>query len=147
MIYADYDFYFYGPYHGTLSIEDFRRFVIRASSFLDYFTQGKAEKNADLEAVKMACCALTDQYKLLEDAQALAQKNVNAALSDDGPELQSESVGSYSRTLRSGGDSSVSAMKAAAEARKAIPEIAREYLAHTGLLYRGRCFDCTPLTL
>lgn len=147
MIYSDYDFYCYGPYNGTLSVEDFRRFVIRASSFLDYFTQGKAEKYANLEAVKMACCALTDQYKLLEDAQELARKNVNAALSDDGPEMQSETVGSYSRTLRSGGDSAAAAMKAAAEARKAIPEIAREYLAHTGLLYRGRCFDCTPHTL
>ena len=147
MIYSDYDFYCYGPYQGTLSVEDFRRLVIRASSFLDYFTQGKAEEYSNLEAVKMACCALTDQYKLLEDAQELARKNVNAALSDDGPEMQSETVGSYSRTLRSGGDSAAAAMKAAAEARKAIPEIAREYLAHTGLLYRGRCFDCTPHTL
>ena len=36
---------------------------------------------------------------------------------------------------------------AASEAKKALASVAREYLAHTGLLYRGRCFACTPPTL
>ena len=42
---------------------------------------------------------------------------------------------------------SVAALKAASEAKNALASVAREYLAHTGLLYRGRCFACTPHTL
>lgn len=138
MVYADYDFYF-DTYHGTVSAEDFCRLAVRASAFLDYYTQNRAKDNAELEAVKMATCALVDRYKLIEDAQELARKNVAVGLSDDA-ELQSESVGGYSRTFRSSGDSSLAALKAADEARRSLAEVAREYLAHTGLLYRGRCF-------
>ena len=97
--------------------------------------------------MKMCCCALVDQYMLIDTAQELARKNVSAGLASDEGELQSETVGGYSRTLRSGGDSSVAALKAASEAKNALASVAREYLAHTGLLYRGRCFACTPPTL
>ena len=139
MLYADYDFY-YDTYRGTVSAEDFCRLAIRASSLLEYYTQGRVCKHADLDAVKMACCALVDQYALIETAQELAQRNVNAALASDSGELQSESVGGYSRAFRSGGDSSLAALKAAEEARSALVAVVREYLAPTGLLYRGRCF-------
>ena len=55
-------------------------------------------------------------------------------------EVQSETVGSWSRSYRSGGDSARSAAQAAAENRAALLSIARQYLARTGLLYRGgRC--------
>ena len=144
MTYADYTYYS-GTYMGAVSENDFPRLVVRASSFLDYYTQNRVKDYADLEAVKMCCCALVDQYMLIDTAQELARKNVSAGLASDEGELQSETVGGYSRTLRSGGDSSV--LKAASEAKKALASVAREYLAHTGLLYRGRCFACTPPTL
>lgn len=147
MIYADYDYYFFGPYHGALSMEEFGKLVIRASSFLNYITQGKAEQNAELDAVKMCCCALVDQYAIIEAAQELAKKNIAAGLASDGAEVQSETVGGYSRSLRSGGDSSSAAIKAASAARRGLAGVAREYLSHTGMLYRGRCFECTPPTL
>lgn len=139
MAYADYNFY-YDVYHGTLSEEEFDWLSARADAFLDYYTQNRAREHAELEAVKMACCALTDRYKLIEDAQAFSRKATAANLEAGTGELQSESVGGYSRTFRSSGDSALAALKAAEEARSGLVGIVREYLAHTGLLYRGRCF-------
>lgn len=146
MIYADYEFYVC-CYCGSAGEEDFCRLAIRASSFLDYYTQNRAAKNADLREIKMACCALVDKYKAIETAQELAQKNLSAGLTYDSGELQSETVGSYSRTFRSSGDSSYAALKAAESMKASLADTVREYLAHTGLLYRGRCFACTPPTL
>ena len=91
MTYADYDYYS-GTYLGTVSEGDFPRLAVRASSFLDYYTQNRAKDNADLDAVKMCCCALVDKKKLLA-------------------------------------------------------ETCMEYLAHTGLLYRGGGCRCTLPTL
>lgn len=139
MLYADYDFY-YDTYRGTVSAEEFCRLVIRASSYLDYYTQNRVEDHADLDAVKMACCALVDRYKLIEGAQELSRKNVAAGLASDAGELQSESVGGYSRTFRSSGDSSLAALKTVEEARRGLADVVREYLGNSGLLYRGRCF-------
>ena len=41
MTYADYTYYA-GIYMGSVSEEDFPRLAVRASSFLDYYTMGKA---------------------------------------------------------------------------------------------------------
>ena len=142
MIYADYEFYSC-CYYGSVNEEDFQRLAVRASSFLDYYTQNRVKKCADLHEVKMACCALVDKYKAIETAQELAQKNLLAGLASDSGELQSETVGGYSRTFRSSGDSSMAVLKAADSMKSALADTAREYLAHTGLLYRGRCFACT----
>lgn len=145
MTYADYDYYF-GTYLGTVSEGDFPRLAVRASSFLDYYTQNRAKDNADLDAVKMCCCALVDKYAFIEAAQALAQKNLaNAAAGD--VEIKSETVGSYSRTLATGGESALSALNATDGEKKLLAETCMEYLAHTGLLYRGGGCRCTLPTL
>lgn len=146
MTYADYTYYS-GTYMGAVSVEDFPRLAVRASSFLDYYTQNRAKDNAELDAVKMCCCALVDKYAVIEAAQALAMKNLsNAAASD--AEVKSETVGGYSRTLATGGESAVAALNATDGARKLLAETCMEYLAHTGLLYRGRgCGSCTLPTL
>ena len=137
MVYADYGYYT-GTYLGTLVCNDkFPRLAVRASSFLDYYTSGKAQKNADLDAVKMACCALVDQYAMIDAAQAAAVKNITAA-ADGAAAVKSETVGSYSRTLATGGETALSALTTAESIRKTLAETAAEYLAHTGLLYRGR---------
>ena len=52
MTYADYTYYA-GTYMGTVGEEEFPRLAVRASSFLDYYTQGRAKDNAELDAVKM----------------------------------------------------------------------------------------------
>lgn len=124
MVYADYEFYTTEFLGTALEEAAFNRNVVRASSYLDYITMGKASKNPDLHALKMACCALAEQNQ----AYMLAQKR---ASSEKG-ELQSESVGSWSQSYRSGAET-MEAVKVQMAA------IAVEYLAHTGLLYRGRC--------
>ena len=145
MTYADYTYYS-GTYMGAVSENDFSRLVVRASSFLDYYTRNMAQNHADLDAVKMCCCALVDKYAVIEAAQALAQKNLaNAAAGD--VEIKSETVGSHSRTLATGGESALSALSATDGAKKLLAETCMEYLAHTGLLYRGGGCRCTLPTL
>lgn len=145
MTYADYTYYA-GIYMGSVSEEDFPRLAVRASSFLDYYTQNRAKDNADMDAVKMCCCALVDKYQLIETAQQLAATRLTDALT--GGDVKSETVGGYSRTLASGGESAAAALSATDGARKLLAETCMEYLAHTGLLYRGRgCGACTLPTL
>lgn len=138
MAYADYKYYI-TTYLGTAIQEaDFPRLSLRASSFLDYYTQGRAAKNGELDALKMACCAVAEQYQTIETAQALAQKSLAVSLSAEGGELQSQTVGSWSKTYRSGGDSATQAAASAAAAQAALAAAANQYLVGTGLLYRGR---------
>lgn len=144
MVYADYTYYS-GTYMGAVSEEDFPRLAVRASSFLDYYTHNKTAYNAELDAIKMCCCALVDKYAVIEAAQTLAQKNLaNAAAGD--AEIKSETVGGYSRTLATGGEAALSALNATDGAKKLLAAVCNEYLAHTGLLYRGGC-PCTHPTL
>lgn len=145
MAYADFTYY-HGTYMGAVSEEDFQRLSVRASSFLDYYTRNKAKEYVGLEALQMACCALVDKYKVIEAANDLAAKNLAASLSADGNELKSETVGGYSRTFAAGGDSALSALNTSSGARKLLAETAAQYLANTGLLYRGGC-SCTHPTL
>lgn len=145
MAYADYDFYKI-TYLGTAIQEaDFPRLSLRASAFLDYYTQGRAALNAGLDALKMACCAVAEQYQHIDTAQALAQKSLSASLeSGETGELQSQTVGSWSKTYRSGGDSAQQALSSVQTAKASLSSIAQQYLAGTGLLYRGRGCYCVP---
>lgn len=145
MTYADFEYYS-GTYMGAVSKNDFPRLAVRASSFLDYYTRNRAQDNADLDAVKMCCCALVDKYAVIEAAQTLAQKNLANATAGNA-EIKSETVGGYSRTLATGGESALSALNATGGAKKLLAETCREYLAHTGLLYRGGGCRCTLPTL
>lgn len=143
MTYADYAYYA-GIYVGSVSEEDFSRLAVRASSFLDYYTQNRAKDNAELDAVKMCCCALIDQYALLDAAQKAATKSLANA---GDPETKSESVGSYSRTLTTGGEAAKSVLDAVSTSKQMLANLCNEYLAHTGLLYRGGDCKCTLPTL
>ena len=143
MAYADYEYYTTTYLGSAIKEEDFPRLAMRASSFLDYYTQGRAAQNADLDALKMACCAIADQYQYIDTAQALAQKSLTASLESDG-ELQSQTVGSWSKTYRSGGDSAQQVLSSVQTAQAAMGALAQQYLAGTGLLYRGRGCCCVP---
>lgn len=138
MVYVTYDYYV-GTYYGQTPESDFNRLSVRASSYLDYITLGKAVKNSDLDAVKMACCALIDAYSGVEKAQEAASKSLDAM---QGSELQSQTVGSWSRTYRSGADTASGALSTAAEIEKGLYLVASRYLLTTGLLYRGRGCSC-----
>lgn len=140
MVYADYDYYKNEYFGQTIKSDDFQRLILRGSQYLDYITQGRAATHAELEAVKMASCAIAEQYQVIDLAQALATKRLSAS-DAHGAELQSQTVGNWSKSYRSGGDSAQSTIQAAKDAQSALLEIARRYLAHTNLLYRGgrRC--------
>lgn len=141
MAYADYEYYT-TTYLGTAIDEaNFPRLALRASTFLDYYTQGRAAQNPDLDALKMACCAIAEQYQYIDTAQALAQKSLSASLESDG-ELQSQTVGSWSKTYRSGGDSAQQALSSVQTAQASLGAIVQQYLSGTGLLYRGRGCCC-----
>lgn len=139
MAYADFEYYS-TVYLGTaINEDDFPRLSLRASSFLDYYTQGRAAKNSDLDALKMACCAVAEQYQYIDTAQALAQKSLSSSLeSGESGELQSQTVGSWSKTYRSGGDSAQQALSSVQTVQAALGAIVQQYLGTTGLLYRGR---------
>lgn len=140
MVYADYDFYLNEYFGRTIQEDDFPRLALRGSQYIDYITKGRAERNPDMEDAKMCCCALAEQYQTIEAAQELAQKSLSAGAADSA-EVQSETVGSWSQSYRSGGDSALAAAQAVEAGRSALLDTARRYLAHTGLLYRGgrRC--------
>lgn len=133
MIYADYDYYLNEYYGRAISAEDFPRLALRGSQYIDYITQGRAEANASLEAVKMCCCALAEQYRMIDSAQQASAES----LSDEYVELQSESVGAWSRSF---GNTADMAGTISRTAQADLSGIVRQYLANTGLLYRGgRC--------
>lgn len=142
-MYACFDYY-YDVYGGrAVEAEDFCRLSVRASSFIDYCTMGRAKNRADMDEVKMCCCALVEQYNLIDAAQALAQKSTKTANASDSGEVQSESVGGWSRTYRSGGDSASAALKTAQSAKDALLSTVVEYLSNTGLL-RARGYGACP---
>ena len=138
MAYANFCFYANEYYGQAIDEFAFPRLAIRASSYLDYYTKGRAGKNPELKELKMACCAVAEQYQIIEQAQAMARKSLSESLKSDGGEVQSESVGSWSKTFRSAGDSAGSAASVAANAQASLAAVARQYLTGTGLIYRGR---------
>lgn len=140
MIYATYEFYTTEYRGSALEEEEFNSLAVKASVFLDYYTRGKAANYPNLPELKMACCAIAEQQKVIDDANALAKKSMAFSLENDGQERQSETVGSHSKTFVSGGDSAAAALSFGVEAKKTLADIAMLYLSNTGLLYRGgRC--------
>ena len=117
-MYASYDYY-KGTYLGNLIPEqDYARVALRADQYLDYYTMCKVKNHTELDAVKMAACALAEQYYEMDQLPVASGK-------------QSETVGSYSVTYRSAEDIQ--------RIKLVLPNIVRMHLAGTGLLYRGRC--------
>lgn len=140
MAYADYDFYA-NEYGGSAIAEaDFKPLANKASVYIDYATSGRAQGNAELEAVKMCCCALAEQYQLIDTAEKLAAHSLNVS-TEGGGEVSSETVGSWSRSYQSGGYSAQTAIQASRESRATLAELAKIYLGNTGMLqatgYRG----------
>lgn len=110
MAYADFTFYT-EEYKGKAIIEaDFNRLVTRASSYLDSITQGRASSYSADNAVKMAACAVADAW----------------LTNEQGGELQSQSVGSWSKSY---------AVKAKSTDSR-LYDAAKLYLGSTGLLSR-----------
>lgn len=145
MVYVD-ETYYYSTYMGVIPEAEFPRLAVRASSYLDYITQNRAKDSADMDALKMCCCALIDRYHVIETAQKAVDAGLAKAAAAQG-EAKSETVGGWSRTLATGGESAAAALSTADGARSLLASTCAEYLAHTGLLYRGGGRRCTLPTL
>ena len=61
-MYADFSFY-KNTYHGATSETEYTRLAVQASAYVDRMTFGRAKnaQGADLEAVKLAECAIVDE--------------------------------------------------------------------------------------
>ena len=127
-MYADYTYYTTEFYGDLITAEKFPKYSTMASDFIDYMTMGKAANNADLPAVKKCCCALAEQYQTID----AVKKAVAAKTTEDGI-IASETVGSHSRSFRSGTDGA----QAIKDAQAVLADLVRQYLMPTGLLYRG----------
>ena len=135
MVYSDYNYYTTVYLGKSISEDDFPRLAMKASTYIDYCTSGRAAKHRKLDAIKMACCALAEDYQTIEAAQDLARKSLSAAVSSgDSGELQSQTVGSWSKSYRSGGSSASEAISASESAQTTLMATAQMYLAGTGLL-------------
>lgn len=142
MAYADYSYYVSSFLGSSIKEEEFSCLALRASQFLDYYTMNKSKSVPELENLKMACCAVAERYQVIESAQKIAAESLNET-----EDLKSESVGSYSVSYQTAGEKATTAASAAEKARAELVGIARQYLAGTGLLYRGRGCACTLPTL
>ena len=127
-MYADFAYYSTEFYGDTIPQGKYPKYGTAASYFIDYITMGRAAKNAALPAVKMCCCALAEQYMTIDKLKIAAA----ATVTDNGI-ISSESVGSHSRSFKTGDEAS----QAVKTEQDKLSEIARRYLLPTGLLYRG----------
>ena len=144
---ASFEFY-KSVYRGGIDNEDdFTLYKRRAEEYISNLTAGKAdpylfcgckseEEELDKKVqhkVDLAVCAVADQYIAVDAGR---KSVINSFAVNDGF-IASESVGSHSRTYRSGYD-------VAKEAESSLYSAAANYLAWTGLLYRG--VTCTRHT-
>lgn len=141
-MYADYTYYTDSFLGTAITAADFPRLALRASDFIDYYTHGKSKTfsaDADLvDPLAKACCAIAEQMQADEQAKAVAAKAASAALAATGGEVKSETVGSWSQSYTTSADyAKQSQVEAVKNARLGYAAIATEYLANTGLLYRG----------
>ena len=140
-MYADYSFYVDQYYGYSIDAADFPRLASRASDFIDYYTKGKSKKVTDpdvLEIMSKACCALAEQMQIDEQSRMVSANALASALSSGTGAIKSESVGSWSASYTTPADfiSGIGSQKAY---RASYADICFQYLASTGLLYRGGC--------
>lgn len=97
MVYADYEYYKNEFYGTAIAEEDFQPLAVRASAVVDYYTSGRAKtaSRGELTSVKNAVCALTE---VIQDESRL---NAATFSKDRASQVQSETVGSWSRSYGS----------------------------------------------
>jgi hypothetical protein len=111
--YADYEYYT-TEYSGSTVLEsDFTRLINKASAYLDRITFGRIE--APTDEVRRAACEIAECIDQYADTDGISQ----------------QTVGSLTEVYAPGTTSKPKSL----EERQY--EIARNYLANTGLLYRG----------
>ena len=128
---ADYEFYRENYFGDLLTAENFPKYATRADAHLDELTMGKYASDClkpyEIEAVKMAECAIADLCLNLEQAELQ---------SDAAWKVQGEKVGNHTVTYRNNAE-------IAKQTEAQIYQIARMYLGRHGLL--NRSLPCTHL--
>ncbi len=112
-VYADYSYYS-NTYKGMMAQADFDRLCRRASAYLDTVTSGRAAAYAPQEKVRDCCCALCDDYLLMEQGGGVASET------NDGVSV------SYAIGISN-------SMSESQRLRRTL----NTYLGGTGLLFRG----------
>lgn len=112
-IYADYQFYKNTFKGNMVSEEDYDRWALSASAYLDYITFGRIEKLSEIpEEVKLATCAVVDAMKKAENRDGISSETVGKLTVSYNGKYQSDNKGYLYREVE-------------------------PYLLKTGLLYRG----------
>ena len=112
-MYSDYTFYM-NEYKGVLGSEEYTRLAVRASAEIDRLTFNRAATatGSDLEAVKMAECAVADELHTIEM----------------GGDITSESNDGVSRSYAGG---------AARSKAQRVQSVAELWLSRTNLCFAG----------
>lgn len=124
-MYATYDYYT-GTYGGgTIPPERFNYFIREAGAYADYITFNRIKGLVTIpEEVKHAVCAIADNMFVSTDGTGIVPSQLKS----------SESVGDYQVSYQSLYQSQTT-ISGQMESR--YYQVAKKYLAHTGLLYRG----------
>lgn len=119
MIYADYNYYKHSYLGDQIKAEGFGQLAKRSSEYIDYVTMGRAQLHAEENKIRDACCALAEQFHIIDLAAKAAA---------DGGVVESETVGPHSVHYASPSD-------AAKVAQKELYQVAQRYL--WPYMYRG----------
>lgn len=124
--YADYEYYINEFYGTAIAETDFPGLAIKASQMVDYYTSGRSKtaRGDDFTAVKNATCALAE---IIHDESRLTASTFS---SDRASQVQSETVGSWSRSYGSAAATGTDLEMIATRKREAL----MMWLGNTGML-------------
>lgn len=135
MAYVDYDYY-KNEFYGTAIAEaDFPGLAVKAFQMVDYYTSGRARTaiGDDLTAVKNATCALAE---IIQDESRLTAATFSG---DRASQVQSETVGSWSRSYGSAAATGTDLEMIEGRKREAM----MMWLGNTGMLQAIGYWGCS----
>jgi hypothetical protein len=122
ILYADYEYYT-TTYKGSLSKEEFEKFIMKSSAYVRRITFGRADDNIEMEEVRLAACAVCD---LIANDEKVRSKH-------SGRVVTSENTDGYSVSYESGGNGETTDDLL----KRNIFDTLLLYLEPTRLLYMG----------
>lgn len=122
ILYADYEYYT-TTYKGSLSKEEFGKFIMKSSAYVRRITFGRADDNIEMEEVRLAACAVCD---LIANDEKVRSKH-------SGRVVTSENTDGYSVSYESGGNGETTDDLL----KRNIFDTLLLYLESTRLLYMG----------
>lgn len=122
ILYADYEYYT-TTYKGSLSKEEFGKFITKSSAYVRRITFGRADDNIEMEEVRLAACAVCD---LIANDEKVRSKH-------SGRVVTSENTDGYSVSYESGGNGETTDDLL----KRNIFDTLLLYLEPTRLLYMG----------